>query len=85
MRRLYPEEKDQAKVTLVEAQEILSAFDDKLRSYTVGMISSRKAMKIVKASVTKVTADGVTLDDGSELRCGMVIWSTGLTPRCVGG
>jgi len=66
---------------LVEAQEILSAFNRKLRSYTETIITSRKAMKIVKAAVTKVTSEKVTLSDGSELPCGMVIWSTGLAPR----
>ena len=70
-------------MTLVEAQELLSSFDGKLRSYTENIISSRRSMKIVKASVTEVTANHVTLDDTSCLPCGMVIWSTGLAPRCV--
>lgn len=39
-------------VTLVEANEILSAFDGKLRSYTERLISNRKAVNIVKATVT---------------------------------
>ena len=77
-------------VTLVEAQEILSSFDDKLRSYTENIISGRCSMKIVKASVTEVTASHVMLNNGSRLPCGMVVWSTGLAPRsalivsCVG-
>lgn len=70
-------------VTLVEAQEILSSFDHRLRSYTENIISSRRSMKIVKASVTEVTASHVTLNDGSCLPCGMVVWSTGLAPRSV--
>lgn len=43
-------------MTLVEAHEILSAFDSKLRSYTEKLINKRKAMHIVRASVTGVSA-----------------------------
>ena len=40
------------RVTLVEANEILSAFDSRLRSYTERLISKRSTMNIVKAAVT---------------------------------
>ena len=40
-------------VTLVEANEILSAFDGKLRAYTERLINKRKGMHIVKAAVTR--------------------------------
>ena len=40
------------RVTLVEANEILSAFDSRLRSYTERLINKRSAMDIVKAAVT---------------------------------
>lgn len=83
MDRLYPSEKDLVRITLIEAQEILSAFDDRLRSYTTDLIAKRKSMKIVKASVTEVTATHVRFDNGTEVPCGMVVWSTGLAPRCV--
>jgi hypothetical protein len=69
----------------VEAQEILSAFDDRLRRYTEDLIKKRRAMKIVKAEVTEVTATHVRFKDGSKLACGMVVWSTGLAPRSVRG
>lgn len=81
--RLYPEEKDDVCITIIEAQEILSAFDDRLRSFTEDLIRKRSSMKIVKASVTEVTATHVKFDDGSEVPCGMVVWSTGLAPRYV--
>ena len=42
------------KVTLVEAHEILSAFDTKLRSYTEKLINQRQAMHIVKAAVSGI-------------------------------
>lgn len=81
MNRLYPSEKDVVRITLVEAQEILSAFDESLRSYTKDLIAKRKAMEIVKASVTEVTPTHVRFNNGEEVPCGMVVWSTGLAPR----
>ena len=65
----------------MEAQEILSAFDDRLRSYTKDLIARRQSMEILKASVTEVTPTHVRFDDGEEVPCGMVVWSTGLGPR----
>ena len=41
-------------MTLVEANEILSAFDSKLRSYTERLMKKRKAMHIAKAAVTGI-------------------------------
>ena len=54
LQRLFPDEKDLVQVTLVEANEILSAFDSRLRSYTERLISKRSAMQIVRASVTGI-------------------------------
>ena len=71
------------RLTLVEAQDILSAFDERLRAYTEDLIRKRQSMEIVKAQVTEVTATHVKFKDGTELPCGMVVWSTGLAPRCV--
>lgn len=52
LERLYPGEGSLVKVTLIEAQEILSSFDKKLRDYTERLIQKRKRMQIVKAFVT---------------------------------
>ena len=49
---MFPDEKEVVRVTLVEANEILSAFDSRLRSYTERLISKRSSMNIVKAAVT---------------------------------
>ena len=135
-------------ITLVEAKDILSSFDHRLRAYTERLIRKRKSMNILKASVTgipssylpfhpypisplpphypppplllhfplpissspfptppsplsplpfslspppsplpphpphkEVTSNSVTLNDGTVLPCGMVVWSTGLAPR----
>lgn len=81
LRRLFPEERDLVKVSLVEAREILSSFDERLRSYTERLIHKRGSMEIIKSSVTEVTPTHVTLNDGTVLPCGMVVWSTGVAPR----
>ena len=83
LQRLFPDEREVVRITLVEAQDILSSFDDGLRSYTEDLIRRREAMQIVKASVTEVTPTHVRFNDGSKLACGMVVWSTGLAPRWV--
>lgn len=79
--RLYPDERDNVHITLVEARDILSSFDDRLRAYTENLIKTRGAMEIVKASVNEVTATHVRFDNGRRIPCGMVVWSAGLAPR----
>ena len=54
LERLYPKEKNVVRVTLVEANTILSAFDNRLRSYTEKIIQKRERMHILKASVTGI-------------------------------
>lgn len=81
LRRLFPEERDLVKVSLIEAREILSSFDERLRSYTERLIQKRSSMEIIKSSVTEVTPTHVRLNDGTVLPCGMVVWSTGVAPR----
>jgi len=49
--RLFPEERFDVQVTLIEASQILSAFDEKLRNYTENLITKRESMNIVNASV----------------------------------
>lgn len=48
---MFPEEKIDVQVTLIEASQILSSFDEKLRNYTEKLITKRKSMRIIKASV----------------------------------
>ena len=52
LERLYPDERSTVHITLVEANEILSSFDTKLRSYTERLIKKRERMQILKAAVT---------------------------------
>ena len=49
--RLYPQERNMVKVTLVEANQILSSFDTKLRNYAERKIKQRAQMNLLSGSV----------------------------------
>lgn len=79
--RLYKQQQEQVRVTLVESNQILSSFDDRLRAYAEKKITQRKRFTLKQSSVTEVTATTVKLQDGEVLPCGLVVWSTGLAPH----
>uniref|UniRef100_H2Z3K7 FAD/NAD(P)-binding domain-containing protein n=1 Tax=Ciona savignyi TaxID=51511 RepID=H2Z3K7_CIOSA len=79
--RLYGGLQHKVKVTLIEANKILGSFDKRLREYAEKKIEKRKQFEIVQAVVCRVTADSVHLKDGTIIPCGLVVWSTGLSPR----
>lgn len=51
IKRLYPKERNTVKVTLVEANQILSSFDTRLRSYAERKIRQRSQMNLLSGSV----------------------------------
>nr|XP_002122465.1 probable NADH dehydrogenase [Ciona intestinalis] len=69
------------KVTLIEANKILGSFDKRLREYAEKKIIKRKQFEILQGVVAKVTRNNVHLKDGTKIPCGLVVWSTGLSPR----
>lgn len=79
--RLYRGQDKQVNVTLVESQQILGSFDERLRSFAEKKIKQRDRFHLVKSSVTEVKADGVVLANGDTIPCGLTVWSTGLAPR----
>lgn len=79
--RLYGGLQHVVRVTLIEANHILGSFDKRLRDYAEKKISKRKQFELLQASVKEVTPHSVVLNDGKEVRCGLVVWSTGLAPR----
>ncbi|CAD5120775.1 DgyrCDS9335 [Dimorphilus gyrociliatus] len=79
--RLYPNESNEARVTLIESNQILASFDKNLRSFAEKKIKQRKNFNIVQSTVVEVKKDGVILKDGGRLNCDLVVWSTGLAPR----
>lgn len=79
--RLYSQEEDKVKVTLVEPKQILPSFDQKLRHFAEKKIKQRSQFKLIQSGVVEVKKDCVKLQDGRILPCGLVVWSTGLAPR----
>ncbi|KAG8175324.1 hypothetical protein JTE90_002869 [Oedothorax gibbosus] len=81
VRRLYESSEELFRVTLIEAANILGSFDEKLRTYAEKKLRERKNFTLLKTSVVEVKEDCVILKDGTILPCGLVVWSTGLSPR----
>ena len=79
--RLYAQEKDMVRVTLVEPHQILSSFDKELRDFAEKKIEQRSEFKLIQSGVVKVDQGSVELQDGTILPCGLVVWSTGLAPQ----
>ena len=77
----FPELMPYAKITLLEAQEeILTAFDKSLRSYTQNHFQRRHIRVRTKAMVKEVRRDAVVLDGDEEIPYGLLVWSTGNGP-----
>ena len=78
--RLYAQEKDKVQVTLLEPNQILPSFDQKLRAFAEKKIRQRSRFKLIQSGVVEVQEKYVKLQDGTTLPCGLVVWSTGLAP-----
>ncbi|OEL27105.1 Internal alternative NAD(P)H-ubiquinone oxidoreductase A1, mitochondrial [Dichanthelium oligosanthes] len=68
VRERYAHVKDYVKVTLIEANEILSSFDVGLRQYATNHLSK------------EVKPTEITLCDGTCVPYGLLVWSTGVGP-----
>ncbi|BFZ18507.1 hypothetical protein BsWGS_21547 [Bradybaena similaris] len=79
--RLYKQQQEHVKVTLVESNKILSSFDARLSAYAEKKIKQRKGFELRRSTVVEVTPTSVKLQDGTSIPCGLVVWSTGLSPR----
>ncbi|KAL5017674.1 hypothetical protein ScPMuIL_007263 [Solemya velum] len=79
--RLYQQKQQNVSVTLVESNQILSSFDERLRKYAEKKIKERDRFNMIQSSVVEVKPTSVTLKNGQVLPCGLVVWSTGLAPR----
>ncbi|KAI4318208.1 hypothetical protein L6164_026001 [Bauhinia variegata] len=79
VRQRYAHVKDYIHVTLIEANEILSSFDDRLRGYATKQLT-KSGVRLVRGIVKGVKADKILLDDGTEVPYGLLVWSTGVGP-----
>lgn len=75
----YAHVKDYIKVTLVEAKEILSSFDDRLRIYAIKQLT-KSGVRLVRGIVKDVQPQKIILSDDTEIPYGLLVWSTGVGP-----
>ncbi|XVE79382.1 hypothetical protein DITRI_Ditri14bG0054000 [Diplodiscus trichospermus] len=75
----YTHVKDYIHVTLIEANEILSSFDDRLRRYAIKQLT-KSGVCLVRGIVKDVKPENLVLSDGSEVPYGLLVWSTGVGP-----
>ncbi|XAR58904.1 NADH:ubiquinone reductase (non-electrogenic) [Bertholletia excelsa] len=66
-------------VTLIEANEILSSFDDRLRRYAIRHLV-KSGVHLVRGVVKDVEREKLILNDGTEVPYGLLVWSTGVGP-----
>eukprot|EP00898_Chlorokybus_atmophyticus_P008967 jgi/Chlat1/9071/Chrsp94S00707 len=56
------------------------AFDVSLRQFALRKLADRPYMDIKQLSVIEVRKHAVVLSDGSEVPCGLCVWTAGVTP-----
>ncbi|CAA6672045.1 unnamed protein product [Spirodela intermedia] len=79
VRRRHSHVKDYVRVTLIEANEILSSFDVRLRQYANNHLT-KCGVRLVRGVVKEVQPRKIVLNDGSEVPYGLLVWSTGVGP-----
>ncbi|KAJ7959832.1 Internal alternative NAD(P)H-ubiquinone oxidoreductase [Quillaja saponaria] len=79
VRQRYVHVKDYIRVTLIEANDILSSFDDRLRRYATKQLT-KSGVRLVRGIVKDVEAQKILLNDGTEVPYGLLVWSTGVGP-----
>ncbi|KAA8549422.1 hypothetical protein F0562_001105 [Nyssa sinensis] len=75
----YAHVKDYIHVTLIEANEILSSFDDRLRQYATKQLT-KSGVRLVRGIVKDVQPQKIILNDGTDVPYGLLVWSTGVGP-----
>nr|XP_043626873.1 internal alternative NAD(P)H-ubiquinone oxidoreductase A1, mitochondrial-like [Erigeron canadensis] len=71
--------KNYVRVTLIEANEILSSFDVRLRQYALKHLT-KYGVRLVRGVVKEVHPKKLILSDGSVVPYGLLVWSTGVGP-----
>ncbi|KAG9453470.1 hypothetical protein H6P81_006374 [Aristolochia fimbriata] len=79
VRQRYAHVKDYIHVTLIEANEILSSFDVRLRHYATNQLT-KSGVRLVRGVVKDVGPEKIVLSDGTEVPYGLLVWSTGVGP-----
>ncbi|KAJ6333600.1 hypothetical protein OIU77_009464 [Salix suchowensis] len=79
VRDRYTHVKDYVKVTLIEANEILSSFDVSLRQYATNHLT-KSGVGLMRGVVKEVHPKNIVLNDGTNVPYGLLVWSTGVGP-----
>ncbi|KAK2969867.1 hypothetical protein RJ640_030176 [Escallonia rubra] len=79
VRQRYAHVKNYIRVTLIEANEILSSFDVGLRQYATKHLT-KCGVRLVRGVVKEVHPNKIVLSDGSDVPYGLLVWSTGVGP-----
>ncbi|CAN0912845.1 Internal alternative NAD(P)H-ubiquinone oxidoreductase A1, mitochondrial [Linum grandiflorum] len=79
VRERFSHVKDDIKVTLIEANEILSSFDVGLRQYASNHLR-KSGVKLMRGVVKEVHPNKIVLNDGTDVPYGLLVWSTGVGP-----
>lgn len=82
VRQRYTHVKDYIHVTLIEANEILSSFDVRLRQYATNQLKKSR-VRLVRGIVKDVDEKKIILNDGTEVPYGLLVWSTGVGPSAI--
>ncbi|KVH96961.1 Pyridine nucleotide-disulfide oxidoreductase, FAD/NAD(P)-binding domain-containing protein [Cynara cardunculus var. scolymus] len=75
----YAHVKNYVRVTLIEANEILSSFDVGLRQYAMKHLT-KYGVRLVRGVVKEVHPKKLILSNGSVVPYGLLVWSTGVGP-----
>ncbi|XP_077242097.1 internal alternative NAD(P)H-ubiquinone oxidoreductase A1, mitochondrial-like isoform X2 [Tasmannia lanceolata] len=75
----YSHVKDDIRVTLIEANEILSSFDVGLRQYATRHLT-KSGVHLMRGIVKEVRPNEIILSDGTIVPYGLLVWSTGVGP-----
>ncbi|XP_023543508.1 internal alternative NAD(P)H-ubiquinone oxidoreductase A1, mitochondrial-like [Cucurbita pepo subsp. pepo] len=79
VRDRYAHIKDDIKVTLIEANEILSSFDFGLQTYATKHLT-KCGVRLMRGVVKEVLPEKIVLSDGTDVPYGLLVWSTGVGP-----
>ncbi|MFB5660792.1 NAD(P)/FAD-dependent oxidoreductase [Alteribacillus sp. HJP-4] len=70
---------NKVKMYVIEAAPTaLPGFDPELVEYAMNLLENRGVEFKINTPISEVTADGVTLKDGEEIKSSTVIWATGV-------
>lgn len=77
----YPTIAPDVRITLLEAtDQVLNTFDAELGQYAIRHFRRQNIDIRTGSPVVRVEKQRIVLKDGSEIHCGLIIWSAGIAP-----